>query len=95
MASSLVTARVTSRVRPCRTSDCASDDEGSGVSIDGKVKGFFIGTFNDGGIISGCVEEGKSELTYVNPGLPAQQLALVNCLVRIFFVPEAGKSSAS
>ena len=42
-ATSRVTARTTSSVRPCRTRLCARLDEGSGVRIDGNEKGFFFG----------------------------------------------------
>jgi hypothetical protein len=42
-ASSLVTARVTSSVRPCNTRLRAKVEDGSGVNIDGRVNGFFFG----------------------------------------------------
>lgn len=42
-ASSRVTARVTSNVRPCKTKFWDIDAEGSGVSKEGNLNGFFLG----------------------------------------------------
>lgn len=94
-ATSRVTALTQSRVRPWSTKLLARLEEGSGVRIEGRLKGFFLGCREETESVK-QVSSGMVINTYrrVQPSLSTKDFSLFKHFVSIFLIPEASKASS-